>query len=43
MLTVDLFGAVPPRDRDAIGDEAERLLAFAADGDGHQIRFAAIA
>jgi len=43
VLTVELFGPVPPRDRDAVGAEAERLLGFAADGDGHEIRFAPIA
>ena len=43
VLTVELFGPVPPRGRDAVGAEAERLLGFAADGDGHEIRFAPIA
>jgi hypothetical protein len=42
VLTVELFGPVPPRDRDAVGDEAQRLLGFAADGDSHEIRFALI-
>jgi len=42
VLTVELFGSVPSRDRDAIGDEARRLLGFAADGDSHEIRFAPI-
>jgi len=41
-VTVELFGSVPSRDRDAVGDEAQRLLAFAADGDSHEIRFAPI-
>jgi hypothetical protein len=40
VLTVELFGPVPSRDRDAAGDEARRLLGFAADGDSHEIRFA---
>ena len=39
-LTVELFGPVSPADRDAIIAEAERLLGFAAAGDGHEIRFA---
>jgi hypothetical protein len=43
VLAVELFGPVPARDRDAVGDEAQRLLAFAADGDSHEIRFAPIA
>jgi len=43
VLTVELFGPVSPRGRDAIGDEALRLLRFAADGDSHEIRFAPIA
>ena len=42
VVTVELFGSVPSRDRDAVGDEAQRLLAFAADGDSHEIRFAPI-
>jgi len=40
VLTVELFGPVPSRDRDAVGDEAQRLLGFAADGDSPEIRFA---
>jgi hypothetical protein len=43
VLTVELFGPVPARDRDAVGEEAQRLLGFAADGDGHEIRFAPVA
>jgi hypothetical protein len=43
VLTVELFGPVPWRDRDAVGDEAQRLLRFAADGDSHEIRFAPVA
>jgi hypothetical protein len=43
VLTVELFGSVSSRDRDAVGDEARRLLGFAADGDGHEVRFAPIA
>jgi hypothetical protein len=43
VLTVELFGPVPSRDRDAVGEEAQRLLGFAADGDSHEIRFALIA
>ena len=39
-LTAELFGPVSPADRDAIIAEAERLLGFAAAGDGHEIRFA---
>ena len=42
VLTVELFGAVPSRDRDAVGEEAQRLLGFAAPGDTHEIRFAPI-
>ena len=42
-LTVELFDSVRSRDRDAIGDEAQRLLGFAADGDSHEIRFAPVA
>jgi hypothetical protein len=43
VLTVELFGPVPSPDRDAVGEEAQRLLRFAADGDSHEIRFAPIA
>jgi len=39
-LTIELFTAVSPAGRDAIIAEAERLLGFAAPGDGHEIRFA---
>lgn len=39
-LTIELFTSVSPADRDAIVAEAERLLGFAAPGDGHEIRFA---
>jgi hypothetical protein len=42
-LTVELFGAVPSRDRDAVGEEAQRLLGFAAPGNTREIRFAPIA
>ena len=42
-LTVELFGSVPSRDRDAVGEEAQRLLGFAAPGNTHEIRFAPIA
>jgi hypothetical protein len=42
VLTVELFGSLPSRERDAVGDEAQRLLGFAADGDSHKIRFAPI-
>ena len=42
VVTVELFGAVPLRDRDAVGAEAQRLLGFAAPGDSHEIRFAPI-
>src|SRR5262249_19879120 len=42
VLTVELFGPVPSQDRDAVGDEAQRLLGFAADRDSHEIRFAPI-
>lgn len=38
-LTVEMFGPVAAPDRDAITAEAERLLGFAAPGDGHEIRF----
>ena len=43
VLTVELFGSASSRDRDAVGEEAQRLLGFAADGDSHEIRFAPIA
>ena len=43
VLTVELFGSVPSRDRDAVGAEAQRLLGFAAPGHTHEIRFAPIA
>jgi hypothetical protein len=43
VLTVELFGPVRSRDRDAVGDEAQRLLRFAAADDSHEIRFAPIA
>jgi hypothetical protein len=42
-LTVELSGPVPSRNRDAVGDEAQRPLRFAADRDRHEIRFAPIA
>ena len=42
VLTVELFGSVPSRDRDAVGVEAQRLLGFAAPGNTHEIRFARI-
>jgi Winged helix DNA-binding domain len=42
-LTVELFGSVSSRDRDAGGEEAQRLLGFAAPGNAHEIRFAPIA
>jgi hypothetical protein len=42
-LTAEMFVSVPPADRDAIAAEAERLLGFAAPGDGHEIRFAPLA
>jgi len=42
VLTVELFGSVPSRDRDAVGEEAQRLLGFAAPGITHEIRFAPI-
>src|SRR6516165_7818542 len=42
VLTVELFGSVPSRDRDAVGAEAQRLLGFAAPGNTHEIRFAPI-
>ncbi|MGE5292726.1 MAG: winged helix DNA-binding domain-containing protein [Micromonosporaceae bacterium] len=42
-LTVELFGPIPPRDRQAVTREAERLLGFAAPGAGkREIRFAPI-
>jgi hypothetical protein len=43
VLTAEMFGAVAPQDRDAIVAEAERLLGFAAPGDGHEVRFAPLA
>jgi hypothetical protein len=42
VVTVELFGAVPSRDRDAVGEEAQRLLGFAAPGITQEIRFAPI-
>jgi hypothetical protein len=43
-LTIELFGPLSPRDRDAVTDEGGRLLAFAApDAPAHDIRFAPIA
>jgi hypothetical protein len=39
-LTVEMFTSVSQADRDAVVAEAERLLGFAAAGDGHEIRFA---
>jgi hypothetical protein len=41
-LTVEPFGPVRSRDRDAIASAAERLLGFAAAGDSHEIQFAPI-
>jgi hypothetical protein len=43
VLTVELFGSASSRDRDAVGEEAQRLLGFAAPGNAHEIRFAPIA
>jgi hypothetical protein len=43
VLAVELFGPVSPRDREALAAEAQRLLAFAAPGGDHEIRFAPIA
>jgi hypothetical protein len=43
VLTVEPFRPVPPRDRDAITAEGERMLGFAAPGDDHEIRFAPVA
>jgi hypothetical protein len=42
VLTAEMFGPVAPQDRDAIVAEAERLLGFAAPGDGHKIRFGSV-
>ena len=43
-LTIELFRPLRPRDRDAVTDEGERLLAFAApEGPDHEIRFAPLA
>ena len=43
-LTVELFGPIPPRDRQAIVGEAERLLGFAVAGAvNREIRFGPIA
>jgi winged helix DNA-binding protein len=39
-LTIEMFTSASPASRDAIVAEAERLLGFAAAGDGHEIRFA---
>jgi Winged helix DNA-binding domain len=44
VLTVELFGRLGPRDRDAVTGEGARLLAFAAPEDAaHEIRFASLA
>jgi len=40
-VTIELFG--PARERDAVAAEAERVLAFAAPGAAHDIRFAPLA
>jgi DNA glycosylase AlkZ-like len=40
--TVELFGSVGERDREAVRDESQRLLEFAAPGADHDIRFAPI-
>ena len=40
-VTIELFG--PARERDALAAEAERVLAFAAPGAAHDIRFAPLA
>jgi hypothetical protein len=42
-LTIEMFAPASPAGRDAVVAEAERLLGFAAPGDGHEIRFAALA
>jgi hypothetical protein len=43
-LTIELFGPLGPRDRDAVADEGGRLLAFAAPEAGaREIRFAPLA
>ena len=43
-LTVELFGPLGPRERNAVTDEGGRLLAFAApDAPAHDIRFAPLA
>ena len=43
-LTVELFGPLRPRDREAVTGEGARLLAFAApDAPAHDIRFAPLA
>jgi len=42
--TIELFGTLGPRDRDAVTGEGARLLAFAAPEAGaHEIRFASLA
>ena len=43
VLTVEPFGPVSPRDRDAVAAEGGRLLGFAAPGEDHEIRFAPVA
>lgn len=42
-VTVSIFGEVSARQRDEIGTEAGRLLAFAAPGADHDVRIAALA
>jgi len=40
-VTIEVFG--PVRERDALTAEAERVLAFAAPGAAHEVRFAPLA
>jgi len=40
-VTIELFG--PERERDALTAEAGRVLAFAAPGAAHEVRFATLA
>jgi uncharacterized protein (AIM24 family) len=46
MVTIEMFGPVRRSDaaqRDVLTAEAERVLAFAAPGAAHQVRFAPLA
>jgi hypothetical protein len=40
VLYIELLGRLPPRDRAALAEEGARLLAFAADAEDREVRFA---